>query len=134
MADESEPKSSGKHEFHGIPIWAVALFGGVGLYLLYVMYQKHVASATQVTANPTGSTGTSSTDAQGNIFFLPNNNVAMPSQVAVNFNSRPPSVQSISGTNELVTPGQLAGNLPANKGGMYHPYIPPSGGGVTGGR
>jgi hypothetical protein len=117
-----------KREFMHLPVWAWVLFGGAGLYLLYQLYQKRQTTA-QAATTPTSSTdpaAASSTD-PGNIFFLPNQSQPLPTQVGVNFNSRPTTVAS-NGTNNLVyvgpvTPGTLPG---VSKATLYHPYTQPS--------
>lgn len=122
----------GKREFMHLPIWAWVLFGGAGLYLLYQLYQKRQTTA-QAATTPTSSTdpAASSTD-PGNIFFLPNQSQPLPTQVGVNFNSRPVT----DGTNNLVYVGRAStpGNLPGvSNATLYHPYTQPSGG-LNGGR
>lgn len=117
----------GKREFMHLPIWAWVLFGGAGLYLLYQLYQKRQTTA-QAATTPTSSTdpAASGTD-PGNIFFLPNQSQPLPTQVGVNFNSRPTTVSS-NGTNNLLYVGPVTtGFLPGGStAGLYHPYTQPS--------
>lgn len=93
-------------EYAHLPVWAWGLIGGGGLYLLVQLYKKHQTGAQQAATAPTAATGASTGGGQPNsIFFLPNN-APQPSQVGVNFNSRPkPAAQQITST--YVTPSSM---------------------------